>query len=214
MENTTVPAAISGRIGRALVTEGALVGRDDATLLATIEQLEPVNVLFTQPNADVLRLKSALAAGKLKAAETRNVELILEDGQPYPHKGRLVFSDMSVDPGTGAITLKATFPNPQRLLLPGTFVRVRLAQGVAQDVITVPQRAVQSGPQGQFVMLVGPEDKAMPRPVKVGAMAGKQFVIEEGLSGGERLIVSGVQKARPGTVVKPVPATTAPTQAD
>jgi membrane fusion protein (multidrug efflux system) len=205
MENTTVPAAISGRIGRALVTEGALVGRGDATLLATIEQLEPVHVLFTQPNADVLRLKSALASGKLKAAESRNVELILENGQAYPHKGRLIFSDMSVDPSTGAITLKAEFPNPERLLLPGTFVRVRLAQAVAQDVITVPQRAVLSGPQGQFVMLVGPENKVMPRPVKVGAMAGDQFVIEDGLAGGESLIVVGVQKARPGTAVKPVP---------
>ena len=205
MENTTVPAAISGHIGRALVTEGALVGRGDATLLATIEQLDPVDVLFTQPNADVLRLKSALAAGQLKAADSRIVELIMENGQPYPHKGRLIFSDMSVDPGTGAITLKAEFPNPQRLLLPGTFVRVRLPQAVAQDVVTVPQRAVVTGPQGQFVLLVDPENKATPRPVKVGAMAGKDFVIEDGLKGGETLIVDGVQKAKPGTVVKPVP---------
>ena len=205
MENTTVPAAISGHIGRALVTEGALVGRGDATLLATIEQLDPVDVLFTQPNADVLRLKSALAAGQLKAADSRIVELIMENGQPYPHKGRLIFSDMSVDPGTGAVTLKAEFPNPQRLLLPGTFVRVRLPQAVAQDVVTVPQRAVVTGPQGQFVLLVDPENKATPRPVKVGAMAGKDFVIEDGLKGGETLIVDGVQKAKPGTVVKPVP---------
>lgn len=205
LENTTVPAAISGRIGRAQVTEGALVGRGEATLLATIEQLEPVNVLFTQPNADVLRMKSAMAAGKLQKSDSRNVELILENGQPYAHKGKLIFSDMSVDPGTGAITLKAEFPNPQRLLLPGTYVRVRVAQAVAQDVITVPQSAVLSGPQGQFVMLVGAENKAMPRPVKLGAMAGDQFVVEEGLAGGESLIVVGVQKARPGAVVKPVP---------
>jgi len=205
LENTTVPAPLSGHIGRALVTEGALVGRGEATLLATIEQLEPVNVLFTQPNADVLRLKSALASGRLKATESHNVELILENGRPYGHKGRLIFSDMSVDPSTGAITLKAEFPNPERLLLPGTFVRVRLAQAVAQDVITVPQSAVLSGPQGQFVLLVGPDNKVMPRPVKVGAMAGDHFVIDDGLAGGESLIVSGVQKARPGTVVKPVP---------
>ncbi|MFZ5475066.1 MAG: efflux RND transporter periplasmic adaptor subunit [Pseudomonadota bacterium] len=210
LENTTVPAPIAGRIGRALVTEGALVGRDEATLLATIEQLEPVHVLFTQPNADVLRLKAALAKGTLKAAEGRSVELILENGQAYPHKGRLTFSDMSVDPATGAITLKAEFPNPERLLLPGTFVRVRLAQAVASDVIAVPQRAVLSGAQGQFVLLVGPDDKVMPRPVKVGAMAGDRFVIEEGLAGGERVIVAGVQKAKPGTVVKPVPAAKAP----
>lgn len=205
LENTTVPAAISGRIGRALVTEGALVGRGEATLLATIEQLEPVQVLFTQPNADVLRLKSALTKGSLKATESRAIELILENGQPYAHKGRLIFSDMSVDPTTGAITLKAEFPNPERLLLPGTFVRVRVPQAVAQSVITVPQRTVNSGPQGQFVLLVGAENKATPRPVKVGAMSGTNFVIEEGLKGGESLIVSGIQKARPGTVVKPVP---------
>lgn len=205
LENTTVPAPISGHIGRALVTEGALVGRSEATLLATIEQLEPVDVLFTQPNADVLRLKSALASGQLKAADSRIVQLILDNGQPYPHKGRLIFSDLSVDPSTGAITLKAEFPNPQRLLLPGTFVQVRLPQAVAENVIVVPQRAVVTGPQGQFVLLVGADNKAMPRPVKVGAMAGTNFVIEDGLKGGETLIVNGVQKARPGATVKPVP---------
>ncbi|WP_296771238.1 efflux RND transporter periplasmic adaptor subunit [Thiobacillus sp.] len=204
LENTTVPAPISGHIGRTAVTEGALVGRNDATLLATIEQLEPVNVLFTQPNADVLRLKSALAAGQLKATDSHIVELILENGQPYSHKGRLFFSDMSVDPSTGAVTLKAEFPNPKRLLLPGTFVRVRLPQAVAENVITVPQRAVMSGPQGQFVLLVGPENKVTPRPVKVGAMSGTDFVVEDGLKDGETLIVDGVQKAKPGSVVKPV----------
>ncbi|KAB2318267.1 efflux RND transporter periplasmic adaptor subunit [Betaproteobacteria bacterium SCN1] len=205
LENTTVPAPISGHIGRTQVTEGALVGRNEATLMATIDQLDPVNVLFTQPNADMLRLKSALADGKLKATDSRIVELILENGQVYGHKGRLFFSDLSVDPSTGAITLKAEFPNPQRLLLPGTFVRVRLPQAVEENAITVPQRAVQSGPQGQFVLLVGAENKVMPRPVKVGAMAGTDFVVLDGLKGGETLIVDGVQKAKPGTVVKPVP---------
>ncbi len=204
LENTTVPAPIAGHIGRTLVTEGALASRDDATLLATIEQLDPVNVLFTQPNADVLRLKNALAAGQLKATDSRIVELILENGQLYPHKGRLFFSDLSVDPGTGAVMLKAEFPNPKRLLLPGTFVRVRLPQAVAENVITVPQRAVISGPQGQFVLLVGPENKVTPQPVKVGAMSGTDFVVEDGLKVGETLIVDGVQKARPGSVVKPV----------
>lgn len=205
LENTTVPAPISGHIGRTLVTEGALVGHGDATLLATIDQLDPVNVLFTQPNAEVLGMKSALAAGRLKASGSRIAELILENGQTYAHKGRLFFSSLSVDPSTGAITLKAEFPNPERLLLPGTFVRVRLPQGVEENAITVPQRAVVSGPQGQFVLLVGPDNKVMPRPVKVGAMAGTDFVIEDGLKGGETLIVDGVQKAKPGSVVKPVP---------
>ncbi len=204
LENTTVPAPIAGRIGRTLVTEGALVGRGEATLLAVIEQLEPVDVLFTQPNADVLRFRSALAAGRLKAAESPAVELIMESGQTYPQKGRLIFSDMSVDPTTGSVTLKAEFPNPDRLLLPGTFVRVRLPQAVAEGVIAVPQRAVLSGPDGLFVLLVGPENKVMPRPVKVGAMAGTDFIVEDGLKSGETVIVSGVQKVRPGMVVKPV----------
>jgi membrane fusion protein (multidrug efflux system) len=200
-----VPAPISGRIGRALVTEGALVGRGEATLLAVIDQLEPAQVLFTQPNAEVLRLKSALAAGSLKASESLIVELIMDNGQPYPKKGRLIFSGVSVDPTTGSVSLKAEFPNPEHLLLPGTFVRVRLPQAVAEGVIVVPQRAVQSGSDGQFVLLVGPENKVMPRPVKVGAMAGTDFVIEDGLKGDETLIVNGVQKIRPGAVVKPVP---------
>ncbi len=206
LENTTVPAPIAGRIGRALVTEGALVGRGEATLLAVIEQLDPVHVLFTQPNAEVLRFQAALATGRLKSSTQQAVELILEDGRPYAHKGRLITRDMSVDPTTGAITLKAQFPNPQRLLLPGTFVRVRLPQGVAEGVIKVPQRAVLSGAQGQFVLLVGEDNKATPRPVKLGSMAGADFIVEDGLAGGETLIVEGVQKARPGTVVKPVPA--------
>ncbi len=205
LENTTVPAPISGRIGRALVTEGALVGRGESTLLAIIEQLEPAQVLFSQPNAEVLRLKMALAAGSLKVAENQIVELIMDNGQPYPKKGRLIFSGMSVDPTTGSVALKAEFPNPDRLLLPGTFVRVRLPQAVAEGVIAVPQRAVLSGPENQYVLLVGPENKVMPRPVKVGAMAGTDFIIEDGLNGDETLIVNGVQKVRPGMAVKPVP---------
>jgi membrane fusion protein (multidrug efflux system) len=174
--------------------------------MAVIEQLDPVYVLFTQPNAEVLRFQAALATGRLKKSAEQSVELILEDGRPYGHKGRLLTRDMSVDPTTGAITLKAEFPNAQRLLLPGTFVRVRLPQGVAAAVVKVPQRAVLSGAQGQFVLLVDEENKVTPRPVKVGSMAGADFVIEEGLEGGETLIVGGVQKARPGTVVKPVAA--------
>jgi membrane fusion protein (multidrug efflux system) len=204
LENTTVPAPISGHIGRALVTEGALVGRGEATLLAVIEQLDPVQVLFTQPSAEVLRLKQAEAAGRLKAANARNVELILDNGRPYAHKGRLLMGELAVDPVTGNITLKAEFPNPERWLLPGAFVRVRLPQAVTPDVVTVPQKAVLSGPQGQYVLLLGPDNKVVARPVKVGAMAGERFVIEEGLTGGETLIVSGVQKARPGMVVNPV----------
>lgn len=203
LENTTVPAPIAGRIGRALVTEGALVGRGEASLMAVIEQLDPVYVLFTQPNAQVLRLQAAIAAGRVRPGERPTVELILEDGSVYAHQGRLITRDAAVDPTTGAITLKAEFPNPRRQLLPGTFVRVRMPQGVVSDVVRVPQRAVLSGPQGQYVLLLGEGNRATPRPVKVGSMAGADFIVEDGLTGGETLIVKGLQKARPGTVVVP-----------
>jgi membrane fusion protein (multidrug efflux system) len=205
LANTTVPAAISGRIGRALVTEGALVGQGEATLLATIEQLNPIYVNFTESGADLLRLKQAVQAGTLKRAETAKVELLLEDGSVYPHPGRIFFTDMAVDPGTGSVSLRAEFPNPGRNLLPGMFVRIRFPQALAVNVIRVPQRAVQIGPQGQYVMVVGAEDKVNPVPVTVGDMAGEDFIIAEGLKGGERVIVNGLQKARPGSVVKPVP---------
>jgi membrane fusion protein (multidrug efflux system) len=204
LENTTVPAAISGRIGRALVTEGALVGKGDATLLATIEQLDPIYVNFTESGADLLRLRQAIKAGTLKRAVSAKVELLQEDGSIYPLSGRIFFTDMAVDPGTGSVSLRAEFPNPKRELLPGMFVRIRFPEALAENVIRIPQRAVQIGPQGQFVMVVGAEDKVNPMPVKAGDMAGEDFIITEGLKGGERVIVNGLQKARPGSQVKPV----------
>jgi membrane fusion protein (multidrug efflux system) len=201
---TTVPASISGRIGRALVTEGALVGKGDATLMATIEQLDPIYVNFTQSGADMLRLKQAFTAGTLKHAGSAKVELLLEDGSTYPLSGKIFFTDMAVDPGTGSVSLRAEFPNPKRELLPGMFVRIRFPEGVAENVIRVPQKAVQIGPQGQFVMVVGKDDKVMQVPVKVGDMTGEDFIIAKGLKGGEQVIVNGLQKVRPGSQVKPV----------
>jgi membrane fusion protein (multidrug efflux system) len=208
LENASVPAAISGRIGRAMVTEGAFVRKGDATLLATIEQLDPIYVNFTQSGADLLRLRQAVKAGKLKRAESAKVELLLEDGSVYPQSGKIFFTDMAVDPGTGSVSLRAEFPNPKRELLPGMFVRIRFPEALAENVIRLPQRAVQASPQGQFVMVVGAESKATPMPVKTGDMAGEDFIIAEGLKGGEQVIVNGLQKARPGTVVKPMPLDT------
>jgi membrane fusion protein, multidrug efflux system len=205
LENTRVPAAISGRIGRALVTEGALVGRGEATHLATIEQIDPIYANFTQPGAELLRLQAAVKSGQLKRAESAKVELMLEDGSAYPLPGRILFSDLAVDPSTGAVSLRAEFPNPKRDLLPGMFVRVRFPSAVAEGAIRLPQRAVQGGPQGQSVMIVTPDGKAAPQPVKTGGMAGGDFIITEGLKGGEQVIVNGLQKARPGTPVKAVP---------
>ncbi len=204
-ENTRVPAPISGRIGRAMVTEGALIGHGEATLLATIEQVDPIYVNFTQPGADVLRLRKSISSGKLKGAESTRVELVLEDGTVYPIAGKLLFSDLAVDAGTGSISLRAEFSNPKHELLPGMFVLARFSEANADGVIKVPQRAVMTGPQGQFVMTVGEGDKVAPRPVSTGGMAGADFIISSGLKGGERVIVDGLQKAKPESVVKPVP---------
>lgn len=207
LENASVPAAISGHIGRALVTEGAFVGKGEATLLATIEQLDPVYANFTQSGSDLLRLRQAIKQGKLKHANTAKVELLFEDGSIYPLPGKIFFTDMAIDAGTGSVSMRAEFPNPRRELLPGMFVRIRFPESVAENAIRVPQRAVQASPQGQFVMVVGAEGKATPMPVKTGGMSGGDFMIAEGLKGGEQVIVNGLQKARPGTTVKAVPLT-------
>jgi membrane fusion protein (multidrug efflux system) len=211
LENASVPAPISGRIGRALVTEGALVGRGDATLLATIEQLDPIYVNFTQSNADVMRLQQAFKAGKLKRSAQLRADLVLDDDSVYAQPGKLIFSDLAVDPSTGSIQLRAEFPNPKRALLPGTFVRIRLPLADMDNAIKLPQRAVATSPQGQSVMVVDAEGKATSLPVKTGAMAGGDWIIDEGLKGGEQVIVNGLQKIRPGSPVKPIPWNSAAT---
>ncbi len=207
LEYAVPPAPISGRIGRALVTEGALVGKGEATHLATIEQIHPIRVEFTQSYSDLLRLQQAVKAGKQQRAPVNGgaqVELLLEDGSLYPEKGRVQFADLAVDPNSGAVVLRAEFPNPRRELLPGTFVRVRFPQAQLDNAIRVPQRAVLSSPQGQSVLLVGDDDKVTPRPIRTGAMSGPDFIVTDGLQGGERVIVNGLQKVKPGALVKPV----------
>lgn len=204
LENASVLAPISGRIGRALVTEGALVGKGEATHLATIEQVDPIYANFTQSNADLFRLQAAIRSGRLKKSEEKNVQVVLEDGSAHPQPGRLIFTDMAVDPGTGSIQLRAEVPNPRRDLLPGMFVRIRFPQAEADNAIRLPQRAVQTGPQGQSVLIVDAEGKVAPRPVKTGGMSGTDWIIAEGLQGGEKVIVNGLQKARPGSQVKAV----------
>jgi membrane fusion protein, multidrug efflux system len=203
----TVTAPISGRIGRALVTEGALVGQGEATPLATIQQLDPIYVNLTQSSTDVLRLRQAMANGKLKSAGQgqAKVTLVTEDGQPYPHSGKLLFSDLAVDESTGAITLRAEFPNPDRFLLPGMYVRARLEQAVNERAIMVPQQAVTRSPDGAAVLLVGADNKVVSQPVKTDAAQGNNWIISQGLKAGDRVIVEGLQKAKPGAPVKPVP---------
>ncbi|MFN3883738.1 MAG: efflux RND transporter periplasmic adaptor subunit [Rhodocyclaceae bacterium] len=205
LENAVPSAPISGRIGRALVTEGALVGKGEATHLATIEQIDPIRVEFTQTYSDLLRLQQAVKAGKQKKAESAEVQLVLEDGSLYPEKGKLNFTDLAVDPNSGAVVLRAEFPNPRRELLPGAFVRVRFPQARIEGALTVPARAVQVSPGGQIVLTVDAEGKVVPRPIKTGGMTGGDFIVTEGLREGDVVIVNGLQKARPGSVVKPVP---------
>lgn len=204
LENTRVPAPISGRIGRSLVSEGAFVGRGEATLLATIEQINPIYANFTQSESEVTRLMQAMKSGKLQQTNSAKVELVLEDGRIYPLSGKLLFSDRAVDPSTASVSLRAEFPNPRQELLPGMFVQVRFPQAVSEKAISIPQRAVQINAQGQYVLVVDAEGKVAPRPVKTGAMSGANFIISEGLQGGEQVIVNGIQKTKPGGTVKPV----------
>ncbi len=204
----SVTAPISGRIGRALVTEGALVGQGEATPLAVIQQIHPMYVNFTQPAADVLKLRRALAQGQLKratGADSALVHVLLEDGSEHPSTGRLLFSDLSVDPTSGQITLRAEVPNPNGSLLPGLYVRVRLEQAKAGDAVLLPQQAVSRTAQGDSVMVVGADGKVSPRAIKMGGEQGGQWVVLEGLKTGEQVMVDGFQRLRPGAVVKPVP---------
>ena len=208
----TVTAPISGRIGRALVTEGALVGQGEATPLAVIQQINPMYVNFTQSSSDVLRLRRAFESGKFKrsgGANAASVQVVLEDGTVYGQSGKLLFSDLSVDPTSGQITLRAEVPNPTGFLLPGMYVRVRLEQAETQNGILVPQQAVTRGTTGDSVMVVAPDGKVAPRPVKIGSAIGGEWLVLEGLAAGETVMVDGFQKLRPNAPVKPVPWTPA-----
>ncbi len=203
-----VTAPISGRIGKASVTEGALVSATEATKLATIQQLNPIFFDFTQSSTDVLRLRRALDSGTLQSVEpgAAKVTLLLEDGSTYATGGKLLFSDVAVDPTTGMITLRAEFPNPDRILLPGMFARGRLEQAVNNEALTVPQRAVSRGPNGtSSVLVVGDDNKVQTRVVQANTAWKDKWIIASGLKAGERVVLEGLQKAPPGSVVKPVP---------
>ena len=202
-----VTAPIGGRIGRALVTEGALVGQGEPTPLAVIQQINPVYVNFTQSVAEVYRLRRALQSGALKGSgeQVARVEVVLEDGSVHERPGRLLFSDLSVDSTTGQVTLRAEVPNPQGQLLPGLYVRVRLEQATAGNAVTLPQQAVTRSAQGDTVMVVDAEGKVAPRQVQVGGQQDGRWVVLTGLQAGEQVMVDGFQKLRPGVTVKPVP---------
>ncbi len=211
---TKVTAPISGRIGKSTVTDGALVTASQSAALATIQQLESMYVDITQSSAELLRLQQNLASGHLTkgGAAQAKVKLLLENGVSYPIEGRLKFSDVTVDPGTGSVTLRSIFPNPKQLLLPGMFVRAVIQEGVKDQAILVPQRGVTRNPAGNaMVMVIGAEDKVEPRVIKAERTIGDSWLVSEGLKEGDRVILEGLQKARPGTLVKAVPFGSAPT---
>lgn len=206
--HASVTAPIAGRIGRALVTEGSLVGQGEPTQLAVIQQINPMYVNFTQSAAEVMRLRRALEGGQVKRAGGGNaasVRVLLEDGSEYPMPGKLLFSDLTVDAATGQITLRAQVPNPDGLLLPGLYVRVRLEQAQAENAIVLPQQAVTRSAQGDTVLVIGADGKPAPRSIQIGGQQGGQWVVTGGLQAGEQVVVDGFQKLRGNPVVKPVP---------
>nr|WP_280735148.1 efflux RND transporter periplasmic adaptor subunit [Sinorhizobium numidicum] len=200
-----VTAPISGRIGRALITEGALVSANGSENLATIQQLDPIYADFTQSATDLIRLRNALEDGQLMGANNEaEVQLILDDGTPYSHKGRLLFSEAAVDTTTGQVTLRGEFPNPDGDLLPGMYVRVQVQQGLEKNAITVPQQAVQRNNAGQSQVYVVTADKKVEfRNVTLGRTVGTRWQVTSGLKPGEKVIVEGFQKIAPGAPVEP-----------
>lgn len=201
---TKVVSPIAGRIGRSTVTPGALVTANQNDALAIVQQLNPIYVDVTQSSAEMMRMQRDLEQGKLKSAGGNSVavQLVLEDGSIYEKEGKLAFSEVSVDQGTGSVTLRAVFPNEKGQLLPGMYVRARMTQGVNSDAILVPHAAVGRDPRGNAtLMVVNAENKVEMRIVKTAQSIGDKWVVTEGLSAGERVIVEGLQKARPDTVV-------------
>lgn len=204
---TTVTAPIGGRIGRSALTPGALVTANQATALATIQQLDPIYVDVTQSSAELMRLRRDLASGALKSAgpDQARVRLLLDDGSAYPLAGQLQFSEVSVDPATGSVTLRAMFPNPKQQLLPGMYVRAVLEEGVRESAIVVPQQAVSRDARGNAVaMVVAADGTVQSRLLRTERALGDQWLVSDGLVAGERVIVEGLQKVRPGAPAKAV----------
>lgn len=207
---TRVTAPITGRVGRALVTTGALVTANQAEPLATIQRLDPIYVDIQQSSADLLALRRSLRSGGMTSSSAE-VRLRLEDGSDYPLPGTLQFAEAMVDPNTGAVTLRARFANPSGILLPGMYVRARLSQATARNAILAPQSAVSRDPKGNAtVMLVGPGNKAVVRMVTADRTVGDKWLVTKGLQAGDKVIVEGLGKIRPDQPIQPVPAGSKP----
>lgn len=199
---TKVAAPISGRIGKSSVTPGALVTAGQAQALAKISQLDPIYIDIEQSSSDMLRLKQRIAQGNLMQPKNSKVELILEDGSVYSHSGELQFAEVTVNENTGAVSLRAEFPNPDGILLPGMFVRTKIRVGEVPNAILIPQKAISRDPKGQgLAMVINAEGKAEPRAVNTAEAINHQWLVTEGLNVGDQVIVDGLQKIRPGSSV-------------
>ena len=220
VEYASVLAPISGRIGRSLVTEGALVSQTEATQLATIQQVDTLIANFTQSASEAMRIQRAIASGTLKDSNSAQVKVLLDDGSVYALPGKLLFADISVDPGTGQVVLRGEVPNPKGELLPGLFIKVRLQVARSERAMLLPQQAVTRGTSEDTVLVVDAEGQVNKRPVQLGGQrgdasdkAGPQWVVTGGLKDGEQVVVDGFQKIRPKAPVKPVPWNAAPAAA-
>jgi len=208
LKYTSITAPISGRIGKSSVTEGALVTVGQSMALATIQKLDPMYVDITQSTADLLRLQRGIKEGRLNQSDAnqKKVQLILEDGSTYPLSGTLQFRDVTVDPTTGSVILRAVFPNPNGVLLPGMFIRAVVKEGIDEKALLVPQQAVSRDPKGNpQTLIVDAENKVALRTLALDRAIGDQWLVASGLAAGERVIVEGMQKVKPGISVKAVP---------
>ena len=206
---TVVGSPITGRIGVSLVTAGAFVQTSAATLMTTVQQIDPIYVDVSQSSAEGLQLRRDVASGRIKVSGegAAKVDLLLEDGSQYPLAGKLQFTDITVDPGTGSVTVRAVFPNPDHVLLPGMFVHARITQGVNDQVILVPQQGVTRNPQGQpTALVVDADSKVALRTLQASRTLGDKWVVEGGLAPGERVIIAGVQRVQPGATVRAIEA--------
>jgi membrane fusion protein (multidrug efflux system) len=205
-----ITSPIDGRIGKSSVTQGALVTAKQAEPLATVQQLDPIYVDLTQSSAEWLELRKQLAAGRIAGASDLPVTILLEDGTEYSHPGKLAFSEVSVDPTTGSFALRVVVPNPDHVLLPGMYVRAVVGTGIRENGLLVPQQGVQRDPKGETTaMVVDDEGKVALRAVRVSQTVGDKWLVEEGLAAGDRVIVEGLQKVRPGAPVQATEAGTA-----
>lgn len=206
LEYATVTSPIDGRARRAQVTEGALVGEGSATLLTTVEQIDPIYVNFSQPVADVMAMRQSVSKGQMEGVDPASlkVELVLGDGTVYGQPGKLLFADLAVDPGTDSVAMRAVFPNKDRQLLPGMYVRVKLDNAVRKDAILLPRVAVVRSGAGAQVMTVNAENKVVPVDIVANTMSGDQWLVTSGLTGGEKIIVENAGYMMPGSEVVPI----------